>query len=168
MDNFNVWIKAGFGFRANLQDSDLRDANLRDANLRSANLLGADLQDSDLRDANLRSADLLGANLLGADLQDADLRDANLRSADLLGANLRRANLQYADLHGANLDMSSGIPFWCGGTNIRIDFNLSIQAIYHVFNQQHESEEIKTALEPLRSLAEKFRERRTDAPKLRD
>ena len=86
--------------------------------------------------------------------------------ADLHGADLRGADLRGADLRGANLDFSC-LPLWCGGTRIKIDRHLSLQMIYHAFNQDHQDEEIKKALEPLRALAEEFRiKHRSDAPEL--
>ena len=88
-------------------------------------------------DANLYGADLRGANLRGADLRGADLREADLRGADLRGANLRWANLSGADLRGADLreadlDMSSGIPFHCGGTGFKGDDRLFAQMLFHL------------------------------------
>ena len=103
-------------------------------------LSGANLRDADLRDANLRDANLRGANLCGA-----NLCDANLRGANLSGANLRGANLDY-----------SCISLKCGGTQMILDRHLSIQLIYHVFNQQHNDPEIISALEPLRKFAQEF------------
>ena len=126
-----------------------------------ANLHGADLQGANLREANLR-----GANLREANLREADLREANLRGANLCEADLREANLCGADLREANLDHSC-LPLWCGGTRVKVDRHLSLQLIYHAFNQDHQDEEIKKVLEPLRVLAEEFRQNhRTDAPEL--
>lgn len=83
-------------------------------------------------------------------------------NADLSGADLRRADLSRADL-----DMSAW-PLSCGGTNTKIHRRLSLQLIYHAFNQLHDDPTIIEALEPLRALAEEFRTMRTDAPKLRE
>ena len=62
-----------------------------------------------------------------ADLSEANLRWANLSEADLRGANLRGANLS-----GASLDMSSGIPFHCGGTRFKGDDRLFAQMLFHL------------------------------------
>ena len=78
-------------------------------------LRGANLQDADLRGANLQDADLRGANLQGANLQDADLRGTNIR--------------------GTNLDFSSGIPFRCGGTQIKGGRRLFAQMVFHLTRQ---------------------------------
>jgi uncharacterized protein YjbI with pentapeptide repeats len=53
-----------------------------------------------------------------ADLRETNLRGAELQNADLENADLENADLRGADLRGANLDMSSGIPFSCRGTEI--------------------------------------------------
>ena len=101
-------------------------------------------------------ADLRGSNLQGADLHGAALRGADLRGAYLCGSNLR----------GADLDMSCW-PLWCGGTNVKIDRRLSLQLIYHAFNQDHQDKEIREALEAVRHLANEFRDKyRDDAPEL--
>ena len=122
------------------------------ANLCDANLCGANLRDANLRDANLSDANLCGANL----------RYANLCDANLCGANLR-----YADLRNADLDLSAW-PLWCGGTQAYLDRRRSLQLLYHLFNQHHQDPEIHAALEPLRALANEFREKhREDAPELR-
>jgi hypothetical protein len=149
------------GETPNLSGADLSGADLRGANLRGANLRGAYLSGANLSGANLSGADLSGANLSGANLSGADLRGANLRGANLRGANLSRANLR-----GANLDFAAW-PLWCGGTRVKLDRHLSLQLIYHVFNNDHLDSEIVIALEPLRRLAEEFRTIRTDAPELR-
>ena len=148
-----IWIKAGFAV-----DSDLRYSDLR----------GSNLSGSDLRGSNLSGSNFSYSNLSGSNLSDSDLRGSNLSDSNLSGSDLSYSDLRGSNLRSSNLDMSSGIPFSCGGTKITLDFNLSIQAIYHVFNQNHADESIKKALEPLRSLAQKFLERRNDAPKLRD
>ena len=84
---------------------------------------------------------------------------ANLRGADLRGANLRGANLR-----GANLDFATW-PIWCGGTGATLDRRLSLQLIYHVFNNNHTDPDIVAALEPLRALAQEFIDKhRSDAP----
>lgn len=81
--------------------------------------------------------------------------------------NLFGANLSRADLSRADLDFSS-LPLWCGGILMKLDRHLSLQFIYHVFNQEHLDEDIIRRLEPLRDLANEFRDRhRTDAPVLR-
>ena len=54
------------------------------------------------------------------------------KSANLRRANLRGADLSGADLRGADLDMSSGIPFHCGGTTFKGDDRLFAQMIYHL------------------------------------
>ena len=108
------------------------------------------------------------ADLRGANLRGADLRDANLQRADLQGAGLQDADLRNADLRGADLDYACW-PLWCGGTNVKLDRHLSLQLIYHVFNQQHDDPEIVIALEALRPLAQEFIDKfRHDAPKLRE
>jgi hypothetical protein len=106
---------------------------------------------------NLRGADLWGANLRGADLWGANLQGAILQGADLRGA----------DLQGANLDFSAW-PLWCGGTGAILDRRLSLQLIYHAFNNNHADPEILEAMEPLRRLAQEFiNNHRPDAPELR-
>ena len=90
-----------------------------------------------------------------------DEKDGGVR-AGLGGANLWGANLR-----GANLDFSSW-PLWCGGTNATLDRKLSLQLIYHAFNNNHADPEIVAALEPLRALAQEFIDKhRSDAPELR-
>ena len=133
-----------------------------------ADLYGANLSGANLHGANLHGANLHGANLRGANLCGADLHGANLYGANLQRTDLRRTDLRGADLYGANLDFSC-LPLWCGGTRIKIDRHLSLQMIYHAFNQDHQDKEIKKALEPLRALAEEFRiKHRSDAPELWD
>jgi len=63
----------------------------------------------------------------------------NGKRADLRGADLRGASLRGADLRGANLDLSSGIPFSCGGTLIKGDARLFSQMIYHLTRQDWSS-----------------------------
>ena len=120
-------------------------ADLSGEDLSGEDLRGADLRWSDLRGADLRGADLRGADLREADLRGADLRGADLRGANLVEADLREANLWGADLRGAILDFSSGIPFNCGGTEIKIDDRLFYQIIYHLTRQDISdcSDEIK-------------------------
>ena len=102
------------------------------------------------------------ADLRGANLSCANLRDANLRGANLSCADLRRANLV-----GANLDFASW-PLWCGSTGAVIDTRLSLQLIYHTFNQDHQNPEIRKAIEFLRPLAQRFKDEfRQDATSLR-
>ena len=102
-----------------------------------------------------------------ADLCGADLRSADLSGADLRGADLRSADLRSADLRGADLDMATW-PLWCGGTQTYLGRRLSLQLIYHLFNQHHQDPEIHATLEALRPLANEFRtQHRTDAPELR-
>ena len=97
----------------------------------------------------------------------AYLSDANLSGAYLSGANLSGANLGRANLEGANLDFSAW-PLWCGGTNATLDRRLSLQLIYHAFNNNHTDPDIVAALEPLRALAQEFIDKhRRDAPELR-
>ena len=97
-----------------------------------ADLSGADLCRANLCGANLGGADLCGADLRWADLRGANLRGANLRGANLCWANLSGADLSEADLSGADLDMSSGIPFHCGGTKFKGDDRLFGQMLYHL------------------------------------
>ena len=97
-----------------------------------ANLMQADLTGADLTGANLSDADLTGANLTQADLTGAYLRDADLTGAYLTGADLTRANLARANLSGADLDLSSGLPLWCGGTKIKLDNRLIAQVLAHL------------------------------------
>jgi len=120
----------------------------------------------------LTSGALTSGALRGADLQNADLRGADLQGANLCGANLRGADLQNADLRGADLrdvDLDfSAWPLWCGGTDVILDRGLSLQLIYHAFNNRHTDPEILEAMEPLRRLAQEFIDNhRPDAPKLR-
>ena len=151
------------GERPNLSDSDLSGANLSDSDLSGADLIGANLVCADLSDANLSGANLSRANLVDANLVDADLSDANLSGADLIGASLSRANLSRA-----NLDFASW-PLWCGGTMAKIDTRISLQLIYHAFNQDHLDKDIAAAIEVLRPLAQRFiDEYRNDATKLRE
>jgi hypothetical protein len=133
--------------------ANLTDANLSDADLSRANLSGANLSDANLNCANLSGANLSRANLNCANLSDADLTDANLSGANL---------------SGANLDFASW-PLWCGGTQVKLDRHLSLQLIYHAFNQQHDDPEIIAALEAIRPLAQEFIDKfRYDAPSLRE
>ena len=90
-----------------------------------------------------------------------------VRAAIEINADLSWADLRRADLSRADLDMSAW-PLSCGGTNTKIHRRLSLQLIYHAFNQLHDDPTIIEALEPLRALAEEFRTMRTDAPKLRE
>ena len=148
--------------RVSLGFANLSEAILGFANLSEAILCLANLSDADLSFANLSDADLMGADLRGANLSDADLSFANLSDADLMGADLRGA-----DLRGANLNCSAW-PLWCGGTQAYLDRHLSLQMIYHLFNQHHQDPEIHAALEALRPLANEFRENHQgDAPALR-
>ena len=142
MKDLKVWINSGFGSLADLRYAYLSNADLRDANL---------------HDADLRNADLRYADLSGADLRYANLHDADLRNADLCGVNLR----------GADLDMSSGIPFHCGGIMAKIDRRISLQMLYHFYNQEHQDKEILKAIKPLRKYAQEFIDiYRKDATKL--
>ena len=78
-----------------------------------------------------------------------------------------RADLSGADLRGADLDFSAW-PLWCGGINATLDRRLSLQLIYHTFNNNHTDPDIVAALEPLRALAQEFIDKqRSDAPELR-
>ena len=87
--------------------------------------------------------------------------------ADLSGADLSGADLRGADLSGADLDFSAW-PIWCGGTGATLDRRLSLQLIYHTFNNNHTDADIAAALEPLRALAQEFIDKqRSDAPELR-
>jgi uncharacterized protein YjbI with pentapeptide repeats len=131
-----------------LVGANLSGADLRRADMREANLSGADLRRADMREADLSWANLGAADLRWADLSGADLRRANLSLADLSWANLRSADLRWADLSGANLDLSSGVPFCCGGTGIKGDHRLFSQMIYHLTRQDWSSldEECKNFL----------------------
>ena len=92
---------------------------------------------------------------------------ANLSYANLSGANLSGANLSGANLSDANLDFTAW-PLWCGGTGATLDRRLSLQLIYHVFNNNHTDPDIVAALEPLRAMAQEFIDKhRSDAPELR-
>lgn len=82
--------------------------------------------------ANLSGANLREANLSESDLVRANLSESNLRGANLRGADLSGANLRESDLRGANLDMSSGIPFHCGGINFIGDDRLFAQMLFHL------------------------------------
>ena len=132
------------------------------ADLSFANLTRVSLGFANLSEAILGFANLSEAILCLANLSDADLSFANLSDADLMGADLRGA-----DLRGANLNCSAW-PLWCGGTQAYLDRHLSLQMIYHLFNQHHQDPEIHAALEALRPLANEFRENHQgDAPALR-
>ena len=98
-----------------------------------------------LSHASLRYASLRYANLSGADLGNANLSYANLSGADLSGA----------DLRGANMDMSSGIPFHCGGTKFKGDDRLAAQMIYHFTRGDWDgcSGGVREAVEAVRSMA---------------
>ena len=125
-----------------------------------------DLRGANLGGADLRGADLGWSDLGGADLRGADLGWSDLRRADLRGADLGRADLRGADLGWADLDFAAW-PLWCGGTGATLDRRLSLQLIYHVFNNNHTDPEILEALEPLRPLAQEFIDKhRSDAPEL--
>ena len=140
---------------------------LTNANLTNANLIGADLESANLESADLESAHLTRANLTRANLESAYLANANLESANLANAYLGGADLRGANLTNANLDFTS-LPLWCGGTRLKLDRHISLQLIYHTFNQIHDDPAIRAALEPLRPLADEFRsEYRKDAPELR-
>jgi len=172
-----LWINGEDGgerFRA----TDLRDAALRYVDLRHADLHGINLHNADLCYADLRHADLYGANLRYADLRHADLRyadlrcvglrnadlyNADLRHADLYGANLRKADLRKADLRKANLDFSSGIPFHCGGTRIKLDKRAFAQIVYHLVNQDWQDEVAREFVNSIpRNIAEMFKQYRGD------
>ena len=99
-------------------------------------------------------------NIIGKARIDGTVPD--LRGADLGGADLRGADLGWSDLDFA------AWPLWCGGTGATLDRRLSLQLIYHVFNNNHNDQEILEALEPLRPLAQEFIDKhRSDAPELR-
>ena len=140
-----AWMDGKGGARADLSGADLSGADLSGANLTMANLTRADLSGADLSGANLRWADLSGADLSGA----------NLTGANLTGANLTGANLSGADLTGANLDMSSGIPFHCGGAAFKGDDRLAAQMIYHFARGDWSgcSGGVQEAVEAIRSMA---------------
>jgi len=150
LEEHKKWLESEDGAEGSC--ADLRGANLSDADLSDADLRGADLSDANLSFANLRGADLRCANLRCANLSDADLSDADLRGADLRGADIN----------------CSVWPLWCGGTQTYLDRHLSLQMVYHLFNQHHQDPEIHAALEALRPLANEFRENhQRDAPALR-
>jgi hypothetical protein len=117
---------------------------------------GDNLQGADLQYANLRGANLRYANLQDANLQDADLQYADLQGADLQGADLQYANLRGADLRGAYLDYSSGLPFWCGSFEVKLDSKQAYQLLYHFCRFDFEDEEIKKVQSFLKDLANKF------------
>ena len=75
--------------------------------------------------------------------------------ADLTRANLSGANLSGADLSGADLDMSSGIPFHCGGAAFKGDDRLAAQMIYHFARGDWSgcSGGVQEAVEAIRSMA---------------
>ena len=80
---------------------------------------------------------------------------ADLSRADLSGAYLTGADLRWADLTGANLDMSSGIPFHCGGAAFKGDDRLAAQMIYHFARGDWSgcSGGVQEAVEAIRSMA---------------
>jgi len=141
---------------ADLRSADLRSADLSYADLRSADLRSADLSYADLRSADLSYADLRSADLRSADLRYADLRSADLRSADLRSADLSYADLSYADLRSADLDFSSGIPFWCGGLNVKVDAKIAIQMAYHFCKLDCKDKEFIGMKKLLKNFANKF------------
>ena len=100
------------------------------ADFRGANLRGANFSDTYLRFANFKGANFKGANLRNTNLADADLRGADFTDADFRGANFRGANLR-----GVGLDFSSGIPFYCGGTQIKGDRRLFAQMVFQLTRQ---------------------------------
>ena len=89
------------------------------------------------------------------DFKQADLRGADLRGADLREADLRGADLSGADLSGADLDMSSGIPFHCGGTGFKGDDRLFAQMLFHLTRGNWDgcSGGVKEAVEEIRAMA---------------
>ena len=155
-----AWMDGKGGARADLRGADLRGANLTWAYLSGANLSRANLTMADLRWADLTGADLRGANLSvaylsGANLSRADLRGADLRGANLTRTDLRGAYLSRANLTGANLDMSSGIPFHCGGAAFKGDDRLAAQMIYHFARGDWSgcSGGVQEAVDAIRSMA---------------
>jgi uncharacterized protein YjbI with pentapeptide repeats len=86
----------------------------------------------------------------------ANLRSANLRSANLRSADLSSADLRYADLSYANLDFSSGIPFWCGGLDVKVDLKIAAQMAYHFCRLDCKDKEFTKAKKSLTELANKF------------
>ena len=152
-----------------IDGADLARADLADANLRGADLTDADLTDADLRGANLADANLRGANLARADLTGASLTDADLARADLAGASLTGADLTGADLTRASLDFAAW-PLFCGSVGVKADDRLACQLAYHAYQLDVSgcSEEVRTAMEGIRPLAQRFKtEFRQDAPELR-
>ena len=159
------WKGAPEGKRLDWSGANLEGAYLKEAYLKEANLVGANLKEANLKEAYLVGANLAGANLEGASLKGAFLEGANLKGAfleraglegaNLKGANLKGADLEGANLKGANLDFASW-PLWCGGTMAKLDAHLSLQLLYHAFNQDHQDPEIRATLEPLRPLAQRF------------
>ena len=87
-------------------------------------------------------------NILGAII--INVPGETLRGADLSGADLSGANLRCADL-----DMSSGIPFHCGGTKFKGDDRLAAQMIYHFTRGDWDgcSGGVQEAVEAIRSMA---------------
>ena len=75
----------------------------------------------------------------------------NLRSADL-----SYADLSYADLRSADLDFSSGIPFWCGGLNVKVDAKIAIQMAYHFCKLDCKDKEFIGMKKLLKNFANKF------------
>jgi hypothetical protein len=79
-----------------------------------------------------------------------------LQGADLRHAYLQGANLQGANLRGADLDFSSGLPFWCGSFNVKLDSRQAYQLLYHFCKFEFEEAEIKEIQRNLKDLANKF------------
>jgi len=96
------------------------------------------------------------ANLSYANLSYADLRYADLRYANLSYANLSHADLRYADLRYADLDFSSGIPFWCGGLDVKVDTKIAVQMAYHFCRLDCKDKEFIKMKEILKDFANKF------------
>jgi hypothetical protein len=133
---------------ADLRGADLQGKDLRNVNLHYANLRSADLRSADLTNADLSHTDLRGTYLRGANLEGADLRCADLTMADLRGANLR----------GANLDYSSGIPFWCGAFDVKVDKKIAVQMLYHLCRLDCDDADVKKvlSLKSVKKLANQF------------
>jgi len=133
-------------------------ADLRRADLQWANLKRADLRRANLREANLQRADLQWANLEGADLQWA-----NLKRADLREANLREANLR-----GADLDFSV-FPLWCGSFDMKVDWNIFSQILYHLCRLDCDDERAQKVIALVREYANQAPVReRHDLPEIKE
>ena len=78
------------------------------------------------------------------------------QNANLSYANLSHADLRYADLRYADLDFSSGIPFWCGGLDVKVDTKIAVQMAYHFCRLDCKDKEFIKMKEILKDFANKF------------